>query len=86
VRLAYAASERGIEYDYECAGGRISLHVRADRSAVRFHVMLPEGATATAVRIEGESLPFENLRVEASPYADFEAEIRGEAGIEITFG
>jgi hypothetical protein len=85
VKVGYAASGASIEYAFARGPGGIRIDATADRADVAFHVLLPEGTEAAGVRVDGAEVPFENRRVERSPYVDFETKVAGTAGVDIGF-
>ena len=84
VQVGYAASGAKLGYGILHRKGRLRLSAWADRSEVDFHVLLPEATAAATVRVNGNEVPFTNLKVEESRYTDFAAKIEGGAEIEIT--
>ena len=83
VDLGYAASGAALGYDYAFEDDVLRLHVRAEHTAVAFHVLLPTGCAAVSVARSPERLAFSNGLVEQSPYVDFASEVRGSATFEI---
>ena len=86
LEVSYAASGAGLAYTYVCddAARTMVLRVRGT-SEVSLHALLPPGARARHVRVRGRSVPFRNVRVEESPYADARFTVRGSTEITITF-
>ncbi|MBI4880210.1 MAG: hypothetical protein HY812_11215, partial [Planctomycetes bacterium] len=83
VEVGYAASGARIGYGYRQDGGRVRLEAWGEAEQADFHVLLPSGAAAAAVRASGREIPFANSRVEKSAYADFRAPLCGGALVEI---
>lgn len=79
----YGSSGASFGYDYEIIDDKIKIQVRAKKSDVDFHVMTPKGTRADAVRADGADVPFENVFVEKSAYADFSLKVNGNAFVEI---
>jgi hypothetical protein len=83
VKIGYACSGRGIWYQYRERADRLLLCTGADGSDIHFHVLLPRGAEARAVRCGRQEVPFRTVAVEESTYVDFDGRIDGEASFEI---
>jgi len=77
MSVGYPASARGVGYQFRALRGSITLEVEADGAHVRFHVLLPAGARARAVTAGSACVPFNDVAVEGSRYADFEAPVDG---------
>jgi hypothetical protein len=83
VSVGYAASGRGVGYAFRCSESRITIDVEAPPSDAAFHVLLPSGSQARAVRQAGRDLPFGASAVESSSYVDFSVTLDGASAIEI---
>jgi len=83
VRLQYPASKGAFAYEFHFDSDQISLTVDTDKSAVHFHVLLPEGAEVQKVVIDRVKIDFDLVKVENSKYADFHAKIRGKSQVKI---
>jgi hypothetical protein len=77
VSVGYAASGRGVGYVFRHAGDRISIEVDGAPAGLKFHVLLPAGARVRAVRHGTLDLPFREVAIESSAYADFEGRVEG---------
>jgi len=84
--VSYAASGAGFSYEYahDASARRIALVIRG-RSDVSLHLLLPPGARARALRVQGKSVPATNVRVEESPYVDARFRLNGRAEVTITY-
>jgi len=73
VVLRYPASDGYFAYRFEMdpEGKEIAVTFSGVAARIDFHVLLPAGATATAVTIDGRPVRFRNASVESSPYCDF---------------
>ena len=85
VRVAYESSGKSFGYEYNGGEDGIELVVVSPGCDVQFHVLLPAGKTAASVFVDGADTPSELVTVEASKYADFNAHVRGEATIRVSF-
>jgi len=83
VAVGYECSGRGIAYQFRTRPDRIVLEVSGAGSEVHFHVLLPPGAEAHAVRCGGRDIPFGTVSVEQSHYADFDTRVDGDQRFEI---
>jgi hypothetical protein len=83
VAVGYECSDRGVGYQLRTHPDRIALEASADSSDIRFHVLLPPGAEARRVTRGGHEIAFEQVAVEQSAYADFEARLTGAASFAI---
>lgn len=52
-------------------------------AGLKFHVLLPAGAQVRAVRHGTRDLPFREVAIESSAYADFESRVEGHADFTI---
>jgi hypothetical protein len=83
VRLHYPASQAAFAYDFQFDSDQISLNVETDKSAIRFHVLLPEGAEVQKVVIDRVKIAHEIMAVEKSRYVDFHAKVKGKSLVKI---
>ena len=75
VDVRYILTEKGMRYCVDSPAREISAHI-----------LLPEGATASAVLLNGKALAFQETLVGESRYVDFSAgRLDGRADIEILF-
>ena len=75
VDVRYILTEKGMRYCVDSPARKISAHI-----------LLPEGATASAVLLNGKTLAFQETLVGESRYVDFSAgRLDGRADIEILF-
>jgi hypothetical protein len=74
VTLHYPASDGycSYEYDLDADAGRITLDVTGSFERAHVHCLLPEGARAQKVSVDGQDVAFDNTKMEGSPYVDFE--------------
>jgi hypothetical protein len=84
VSARYAASERGVTYEYRQSAERIDIDVESGPADVKLHVLIPEGAGVRGVRCGTRDVPFRTAVIESSRYADFEAHLNGPAGFTIS--
>ncbi|MFH1763653.1 MAG: hypothetical protein ABIF09_05610 [Gemmatimonadota bacterium] len=85
VGVRYESSGASFGYDYRMEAGGVELVVRAPRSAVDLHLLLPPEVTPRSVRIGGSEVPFRTSRVRESLYLDVSGALEGEAKIDILF-
>jgi len=50
----------------------IDLHITGSGNGLKGHVLLPQGASVTAVTAGTRALPYKTARVENSNYVDFD--------------
>jgi len=75
VDVRYILTEKGMRYCVDSPARRL-----------RAHILLPEGRSASEVLLNGKPVPFREVRIGDSPYADFSADrLSGRADIEILF-
>jgi len=86
VSVGYAMSGASVAYEYRWRDTTIVIDVRSAAAQVDWHVLLPAGYRATAVRRDGQSMPFENVMVKNSPYADASCRVEGSTHLEIEIG
>ncbi len=86
VSVSYAASGAGVSYLYthDPAKRMILIGVRA-RAAVDMHLLLPRGARARSLRVNGKPLRHRNVSVEESTYVDARFPVRGKAEITVHY-
>ncbi|HTO94523.1 MAG TPA: hypothetical protein VMM80_09105, partial [Bacteroidota bacterium] len=86
IEVSYAASGAGLScaWAHDAAARTIVLRLRG-RSDVSLHLMLPPGARARSLRVQGRSVPVKNTRVEESAYADGRFRLNGRAEITVTY-
>ena len=82
VTIAYGASDAGVAYNYSLDEDEIRLQVTGSAD-VALHSMLPDDRYATALRLEGEALPFEMVRVGDTNYVDASFELAGRSNLTI---
>lgn len=84
VKVGYGASDSGIHYTFQWiqAENKIMLDLAAD-SAIKLHLLLPEGKKASQVKKSGNNLTFDHEKVEGSNYVNAELNVDGKAKIEI---
>lgn len=83
VTACYPASDAYFRYEYEQSNSEIAISTEGSGSGVRFHVLLPEGASVSSVSVDGGSAEYGISRVESSRYVDFSGRIRGRARIAL---
>jgi hypothetical protein len=86
VSVGYAASGAGVAYEYRRRDTKIVIDMRTEAAQVEWHVLLPAGCRATAVRRDGQGMPVVNVMVEHSPYADASCRVEGSTHLEIEIG
>jgi hypothetical protein len=86
VSVGYAASGASVAYEYRQRDATIVIDARIDAARVEWHVLLPAGCVARAVRRDGQGMLFANVMVENSPYADASCRVEGSTHIEIEIG
>jgi hypothetical protein len=86
VSVGYAASGARLAYEYRRRETNIVIDVRTGAAQVEWHVLLPAGCMATAVRRDGRDTPFTNVMVESSPYADASGRVEGSTHLKIEIG
>ncbi|MGD8699035.1 MAG: hypothetical protein PVJ43_07075 [Gemmatimonadales bacterium] len=85
VRAVYPCSGSRFGYTYRLGAAGIELMVEAEGADVRFHALLPSGASVRAVRVGGEESGHRSAPVRESRYVDFTARVRGATKVEIDF-
>ncbi|MBI3787000.1 MAG: hypothetical protein HY276_01980 [Ignavibacteriales bacterium] len=82
----YGASGASFEYSFShnASGKNITLELQGT-SVVDLHALLPKGAKATGVTVNGKKLQFKNSRVENSPYVDARITLKKKAAVEIRY-
>ncbi|MEJ1241671.1 hypothetical protein WBG78_26220 [Chryseolinea sp. T2] len=73
VTIRYAASDGYVAYRYvnDVANNRISVESTGNAKAIRYHLLLPEGASKAIVVENGVPLKTERSAVGSSEYVDF---------------
>jgi hypothetical protein len=86
VCASYGASGASFEYSFghEASTKAIEMDLRG-KSSVQLHTLLPRGAKATAVTINGKKIRFANNAVEDSSYVDADVEVKKNAVVEIRY-
>jgi hypothetical protein len=86
VCASYGASGASFEYSFghEASTKTIEMDLRG-KSSVQLHALLPRGAKATAVAINGKKIRFANNAVENSSYVDADVEVKKKAVVEIRY-
>jgi len=76
VTLHYPSSDGYCTYRYglDVKRRRIKLDMAGSFERARLHCLLPKGAVAKRVQVDGENVPFTAVRVERSNYVDFDLE------------
>ncbi|MGD8727655.1 MAG: hypothetical protein PVH40_08420, partial [Gemmatimonadales bacterium] len=85
VQTVYQASRATLRYAYRLDADAIDIELAAPPGPVSFHVLLPRGADARGVSVNGSDVPFESRLVEQSRYVDCSAEGTGEVKAVIRF-
>lgn len=88
VRVSYAASGAafGYRFEHDAASSTIRLTLEGEQGAeVALHVLLPEGARATALKVKRRDCAFENMKVHGSPYADAQLSLEGSAAVAVHY-
>ncbi len=72
VVLHYPASDGYCAYRYalDRTRRRITLDLTGSFTTATLHCLLPKGARAKRVVVDGADVPFKNVRVEQSSYVD----------------
>lgn len=86
VRTVYGASGASFEYNYmhDQAKKTINMELRGN-AQVDLHLLLPAGAKAKKVKINGKSVSFKNKRVEKSAYADAAFRCKNKATVQVEY-
>ena len=86
VCASYGASGASFEYSFghDASAKSIELNLHGT-SSVRLHILLPRGAKATAVTINGKKIRFVNTKIEDSPYVDADVELKNKAAVEVRY-
>lgn len=87
VTLHYPASDGYCSYRYalDKKRKRLTLDLTGSFEEAEVHCLLPKGAQAKRVVVDGAEVPFENVRVEASGYADFYLEEMPSSAVVIEY-
>ncbi len=86
IRCTYEASGGSFDYSYahERAKKRIELDI-SGKSKVALHLLLPQGARAESVKLNGRSIRFTNSRIENSAYADAAVSVGRKAVVQLEY-
>jgi hypothetical protein len=86
VCASYGASGASFEYSFghDASTKTIELNLRG-KSSVQLHTLLPRGARATAVMMNGKKIRFINNAVEDSSYVDADVEVQKNTLVEIQY-
>ncbi len=86
VSVSYAASGAGVScrYTHDAAKRTVVIGLAA-RAAVDLHLLLPPGAHARSVRVNGKTVRHAHVRVEESTYVDAAFPVRGKAEIAVHY-
>jgi hypothetical protein len=85
VELTYESSGMRLGYDYGLSSRAIKMSVSCPKTVARFHILLPSGVQANAVRVAGKELAYEAVQIRKSHYVDFTAHVGGEVEVAISF-
>ena len=83
--VGYECSQASLQYAYRESNDGIDLKIQAAKNQSHIHLIIPQGATVEKVRVNGNSPPFQQSKVQATDYVDFDATIVGGAEIQISF-
>ena len=86
VRIEYGASCAGFGYEYlhDEARGVITVELK-DKADINLHLLLPFGLKAKRVTFKGKSIPFHNVKIEQSRYADAHVDVKRSGILEIKY-
>jgi hypothetical protein len=86
VSVAYGPSGASFEYEYahDPPKGNIELLIRG-KAEVFLHLMLPGGARARRVRINGKKADHVNRKVQESSYVDVEIPVKKRASVLVQY-
>jgi hypothetical protein len=84
--VSYAASGAGVAYDYRHDEGKhlMALGIRA-KANVDLHLLLPPGARARSLHVNGRLLRHTQRNIEGSRYVDARFPVRGKAEITVSY-
>jgi hypothetical protein len=85
VEVSYGASGAGFGYDWTLHEDGCDLAIRAQRSKVHLHVLLPTGKTAKKGLVDSHAIHFTSSAVENSHYFDAQIEVIKESKLHIQF-
>jgi hypothetical protein len=86
VRTRYESSGASFEYSYEHdPGAKRILMELGGKADVALHVMLPRGARAKRILVNGKTVRHRSVMVRESPYADAEASVRKSTLVEVRY-
>jgi hypothetical protein len=77
VAMAYAVSGACFCYDFHLSETTLTLDYTGSGRQVDFHILLPQGWQAVAVRLDGAEQPYQVSHEDQSCYVDFSAPIQG---------
>jgi hypothetical protein len=83
--VGYECSGAQFQYTYQESNDSISLSVASKKSRCKCHLMIPEGAKVASVQSQGQSIEFEQSKVQQSNYLDFKLAVADGADIQIKF-
>jgi hypothetical protein len=83
VDFSYGASDASIGYDWQLRQDGCNLTIRAKRTRVNLHLLLPAGKQAIKVIVADHPANFTPSVVESSQYVDAEVEVDGELKLNV---
>ncbi|MBD5777917.1 hypothetical protein IEN85_00220 [Pelagicoccus sp. NFK12] len=83
--VGYECSGAQFQYTYQESNDSISLSVASKNSRCKCHLMIPESAKVASVQSQGQSIEFEQSKVQQSNYLDFKLAVADGADIQIKF-
>ena len=84
VQVGYGASDSGFKYEFELPSTENKITLKLNGKAeLSLHVLLPLGRKAENVMCSGKTIPFQNVNVENSHYADAKLTLAGEENVAI---
>ena len=86
IRCVYGASGASFQYSYlhNVEQKRFELQLEG-RSDVSLHLLLPKGARATSVKVNGKRIKHRNSTVEQSSYADAQFPVGKRTAVEVEY-
>jgi hypothetical protein len=86
VRSVYGASGASIGYRYAHDRSRKTIELEIEGKAnVDLHLLLPDNAKATGMRVNGRKVPFRNTKVEQSPYVTGSFRLNKQADVRVDY-
>jgi hypothetical protein len=86
VRSVYGASGASIGYRYAHDKSRKTIELEIEGKAnVALHLLLPDNAKATGVRVNGRKIAFRNKMVEQSPYVAGNFRLNKKADVRVDY-